>query len=35
MTIRTRERAADRVEQVAQPVLPMIEAFFRTHLRNR
>jgi acetyl esterase/lipase len=35
MTIRSRERGADRVEQAVQPVFPMIEAFFRTHLTSR
>jgi acetyl esterase/lipase len=32
MTIRTRQDGHDRVEQVAQPIFPMIEAFFRKHL---
>ena len=32
MTIRRHQRGADRLEQTAGPVFPMIEAFFRRHL---
>ena len=32
MTVRTRQNGVDRVERVAQPVFPMVEAFFRRHL---
>ena len=32
MTIRTHQPGGDHVVRVAQPIFPMIEAFFRTHL---